>query len=103
LANIIMWLDNLIRRGEAIKLNVSLTKEYRHLISTGLINDRYQINVVVTVDAKYCDDTTFDRSISKLPNPVEVGENHQVTLILLESTLLEKATDEVCDNFVGAL
>ena len=102
LASIVMCLDDLITRGEAIKSDVSRTKEYRHLISTGLINDRYQVNVVVTIDAKYCDDTTFDRSISKLRNPVEVGEDHHVTLTLLESALLEKATDEVCDNFVGA-
>jgi len=103
LTNIIMWLDDLITRGEALKLDVSPTKEHRHLISTGLVNDRYEINVVVAVDAKYCGDTTFNRSVSGLPNPVEVGENHLVTLTLLESTLLEKATDEVCDNFVGAL
>jgi len=102
LLNIVMGLNDIIARGEAVKLDVELAKEYRNLISMGLANDRYQINVVVLIDAKYCDETLLDRSISELPIPVEVGGNRQITLTLLESHLIEKATDGVCHNFVGS-
>jgi len=102
LASIMMKLGDYIRLGEATGSDVSSTKEYRNLISAGLINDRYRVNVVVLVDAKYCSRSTFRQSVSNISNPLQIGESHSLTLTLAESTYLEELTDEVCSNFVGA-
>lgn len=103
LANLLMKLGDFIRLGEATGSDVSLTNEYRNLISAGLKNDRYRVNVVALVDAKYCNRLTFGQSVSNISYPLQIGESHSLTLTLIESTYLEEVTDEVCSNFVGAI
>ena len=103
LASIMMKLGDYIRLGKATGSDVNKTKEYRDLISAGLINDRYRVNVVVLVDAKYCNKSTFQQSVSNILNPLQIGESHSLTLTLIKSTFLEYVTDEVCNSFVGAI
>jgi len=103
LASIMMKMGDFIRLGEATGSDVSSTREFRNLISAGLKNDRYRVQAVVLVDAKYCSESTFRRSVSNIAKPLQVGESHFSTLTLIESKYLEKLTDEVCNNFVGAI
>jgi hypothetical protein len=103
LANILIKLGKFIKLGEAIKSDTSSTKEYRDLISSSLKNDGYRLNVVALIDTKYCDKTTFEQSVSQIPSPLEVGKNHLVLLNLIEAESIEKTTDIVCENFVGAI
>jgi hypothetical protein len=103
LASIMMKLGDFIRLGKATESDVARATEYRNLISACLRNDRYRVNVVVLVDAKYCGKSTFRKSVSNISNPLQIGESHSLTLVLMESIYLEEVTDEVCSNFVGAI
>jgi hypothetical protein len=103
LASILLQLENSIRLCKAIESDASSIQEYRAFISSSLQNNRYRLNVVALVDTEYCSETTFEQSISKMPNPLEVGKNHPVSLNLIKAKSLEKTTNEVCEIYVGTI
>lgn len=102
LANILGKMGDSIRLSEAAGSDATLIREYRNLISEGLSKDSYSVNVVAFADAKHCNDTTFQRSVTEIPIPLQVGRNHSANLTLIESAHLEETTEEVYAIFAGA-
>ena len=102
LAYVKMKLGDFIRLGEATGTDVDIVKEHWSLISVGLREDRYRINIVVLADDEYCKDETL-QSIFKISNPTMEEGNHFLTLTLIKTIHLEKMTDEMCLAYVGAI
>jgi len=103
IAGVLMRLGDFIRIGEAMGTDVTLVKEYWGSIREGLEHDCYSIDVVVLVDIKYCNDKTLQHSVSQISKPLDVGKNHAIRLDLVEIELLEKTTEEACEEFAGAV
>ncbi len=80
--------------------NEQLEEVFRFLLSQ-LVYDRYSLEVVACIDAKYCDEGTLKASVRSVVNPVHVGD-HSVCLTLLEIDHSENTTERICEDYVGS-
>lgn len=101
LARVLIQIRSNIRLLEAMGGNTDQISEYNSFLSESLVEELYDINVIIFVDIKHCDGNTFQESINKIEKPNYVGRNRRISLILIESDQLEETTNKAREYYVG--